>query len=165
MIYDVTIDGKSYRLELERADRGWRCRLDGCEVELDAVLARRDVLSVLIGGRAYEVKRERTATDMHLWVGSARYSAELRDPRSLRSRKDTDHAATRVDQTGSAGVGGADHGQSRSNCGQAGATQVDANTIRVPAASVTNQLQITGGAGDDHFVIDATGGCLGQLVA
>jgi len=87
MIYDVTIDGKNYRLELERAERGWHCRLDGREIQMDAVLARRDVLSVLIEGKAYEIKRERTATDLHLWVGDVRYSAELRDPRSLRSRK------------------------------------------------------------------------------
>ncbi len=88
MVYDVTIDGKRYRLELDRAGECWQCRLDGREIEIDAVLARRDVLSVLIDGKAYEIKRERTATDMHLWVGSARYAAELRDPRSLRSRKD-----------------------------------------------------------------------------
>ncbi len=88
MVYDVTIDGKSYRLELERAGGRWQCRLDGREVQIDAVLTRRDVLSVLIEGRAYEIKRERTATDMHLWVGSASYAAELRDPRSLRRRKD-----------------------------------------------------------------------------
>ncbi len=88
MVYDVTIDGKSYRLELERAGGRWQCRLDGREVQIDAVLTRRDVLSVLIEGKAYEIKRERTATDMHLWVGSASYAAELRDPRSLRSRKD-----------------------------------------------------------------------------
>jgi len=87
MVYDVTINGKDYRLELERVDTGWRCRLDGREVQIDATLARRDVLSVLIGGKAYEIKREYTATDLHLWVGSARYSAELRDPRSLRSRR------------------------------------------------------------------------------
>jgi biotin carboxyl carrier protein len=87
MVYDVTIDGKDYRLELERAEAGWRCRLDGREIQMDAVLARRDVLSVLIGGKAYEIKREHTATDMHLWVGSVRYLAELRDPRSLRARR------------------------------------------------------------------------------
>ena len=87
MIYDVTIDGKNYRLELERAETGWRCRLDGRDVQMNAVLARRDVISLLIGGKAYEIKRERTATDMHLWVGSVRYLAELRDPRSLRSRR------------------------------------------------------------------------------
>jgi biotin carboxyl carrier protein len=88
MIYDVTIDGKGYRLELHRADAGWQCRLDGREVQIDAVLTHRDVLSVLVGDKAYEIKRERTATDLHLWVGSARYLAELRDPRSLRSRRD-----------------------------------------------------------------------------
>jgi len=87
MIYDITIDGKNYRLELERPGGCWRCRLDGQEVEMDAVLARRDVLSILLGGKAYEIKRERTATDTHLWVGSARYAVELRDPRSLRSRR------------------------------------------------------------------------------
>jgi biotin carboxyl carrier protein len=88
MIYDVTIDGKSYRLELERRAGRWPCRLDGRAIQIDAVLTRRDVLSVLIDGKAYEIKRERTATGMHLWVGSARYAAELPDPRSLRSRKD-----------------------------------------------------------------------------
>src|SRR5277367_6513151 len=87
MIYDVTVNGKDHRLELERDDAGWRCRLDGREVQMDAVLARRDVLSILIGGKAYEIKQERTASDMHLWVGNVRYAVELRDPRSLRSRK------------------------------------------------------------------------------
>jgi len=87
MLYDITIDGKNYRLELDRSDGRWRCRLDGQEFQMDAVLARRDVLSILLGGKAYEIKRERTATDIHLWVGSARYAAELRDPRSLRSRR------------------------------------------------------------------------------
>jgi biotin carboxyl carrier protein len=87
MVYDVIIDDKKYHLELRLADGQWHCRLDGREVTVDAVLARRDVLSLLIEGRSYEIKREATATDMHLWVGSARYSAELRDPRSLRGRK------------------------------------------------------------------------------
>jgi biotin carboxyl carrier protein len=87
MIYDINIDGKSYRLELERGEKGWRCRLDGREVEMDAVLTRPDVLSVIIEGKAYEIKREKTAVDLHLWVGPVRYAAEVRDPRSLRSRK------------------------------------------------------------------------------
>jgi len=90
MIYDVIIDGKGYRLEVEWSEAGWRCRLDGREIQMDAVLARRDVLSVLIGGKAYEVKREHTATGMHLWVGSDRYLAEVRDPRSLRGRRGGD---------------------------------------------------------------------------
>jgi biotin carboxyl carrier protein len=90
MTYDVTIDGKDYRLELDRVDGRWACRVNGDAVEIDAVLARRDVLSILIGGKAYEIKRERTPVDMHLWVGSVRYAVQLRDPRSLRSRASAD---------------------------------------------------------------------------
>jgi biotin carboxyl carrier protein len=86
MLYDVTIDGKNYRLELERAEGRWSCRLDGREVEIDAVLARPDVLSLRIGNQAYEIKSERVGNDWHLWVGGARFASEVRDPRSLRSR-------------------------------------------------------------------------------
>ncbi len=87
MTYDVTIDGKAHRVELVRLAGGWDCRLDGREVRLDAVLTRHNVLSLLIDGISYEVKRELTASDLHLWVRGARYGVELHDPRSLRSRK------------------------------------------------------------------------------
>jgi biotin carboxyl carrier protein len=87
MVYDVIVSGKPHRLELERAEGAWQCRLDGKDIRVDAVLARRDVLSLLIDGQAYEVKREQTATDLHMWVGSARFAVELHDPRSLRSRQ------------------------------------------------------------------------------
>jgi biotin carboxyl carrier protein len=93
MIYDVSIDGKGYRLELSRPDGKWLCHLDGREVQVDAVLARRDVLSLLIDGKAYEIKRETTALDMHLWVGSVRYATEIRDPRSLQGRKESGDTA------------------------------------------------------------------------
>jgi len=86
MTYDVTIDGKRYRLELNRADGRWSCRLDGREVEVDAMLARPDVLSLRIGNQAYEVKCERVASDLHLWVGSERFAVQVRDPRSWRGR-------------------------------------------------------------------------------
>jgi biotin carboxyl carrier protein len=89
MTYDVAIDGKNYRLELERSEGRWSCRLDGRAIEVDAVLARPDVLSLRIGNKAYEVKCERVGSDQHLWVGSVRYSAEVRDPRSFRGRART----------------------------------------------------------------------------
>ena len=87
MVYDVIVGGKPHRLELEKNEAGWKCRFDGAEVHVDAVLPRRDVLSLLVDGQAFEVKREQTATDLHMWVGSARFAVELRDPRSLRARK------------------------------------------------------------------------------
>ncbi len=89
MLYDVTIDGKNYRLDLHRAEGRWSCQLDGRELEVDAVLARPDVLSLRIGNMAFEVKSERVADDLHLWVGSTRFAVEVRDPRSLRGRTRT----------------------------------------------------------------------------
>jgi biotin carboxyl carrier protein len=86
MTYDVVIDGKNYRLELNQAEGRWSCRLNGREIEVDAVLARPDVISLRIGNKAYEVKCERVGGEMHIWVGSLRYAAEVRDPRSLRWR-------------------------------------------------------------------------------
>ena len=86
MLYDITIDGKKYRLDLNRADGRWSCRLDGRDFEIDAILTRPDVLSLRIGNLAYEVKSERLANDLHLWVGSTCFAVEVRDPRSLRGR-------------------------------------------------------------------------------
>jgi biotin carboxyl carrier protein len=96
MTYDITIDGKHYRLDLNRADGLWSCQVDGRKVEIDAVLVRPDVLSLRIGNLAYEVKCERVAGAMHLWVGSQRYAVEVRDPRSLRGRvRDVDEQGPR----------------------------------------------------------------------
>ena len=86
MTYDIAIDGNHHRLELDHVEGGWTCRLDGREIAVDAVLARPDVLSLRMDNKAYEVKCERVGGDMHLWVGSVRYAAEVRDPRSLRGR-------------------------------------------------------------------------------
>jgi biotin carboxyl carrier protein len=98
MTYEISIDGKNYRLELSQTEGRWTCRLDGREIEVDAVLARPDVISLRLGNKAYEVKCERVGSDLHLWVGSVRYQAEVRDPRSLRSRARAidDHGARKL---------------------------------------------------------------------
>ena len=88
MLYEVTIDGKNHHLQLDLVDGGWRCRLDGLLVTVDAALNRPNVLSVLMNGKSYDLKRELTATGMNIWVGSVRYRTQIRDPRSLRGRKD-----------------------------------------------------------------------------
>jgi biotin carboxyl carrier protein len=87
MTYEISVEGKNYQLELKKGERGWECVLDGQKIEVDAVIARPNVMSIIIGGTAYEVKRERTASDTHLWVKSARFAVDVRDPRSLRSRR------------------------------------------------------------------------------
>src|SRR5437016_5455763 len=87
MVYNVTIDGAEHRLDLDLADGKGRCLLDGREVQMDAVLAAPDVLSLVIDGKAYEIKRERVEGDSRVWVGDQPYVAEVRDPRSLRGRR------------------------------------------------------------------------------
>jgi biotin carboxyl carrier protein len=93
MVFDVDVlmgdatGRKSHQLLLEKAAGGWECRFDGETVSLDAVLTRRDVLSLLVDGRAYEIKREQTASDLRIWIGTECFAIELRDPRSLRSRQ------------------------------------------------------------------------------
>jgi biotin carboxyl carrier protein len=93
MTYEVIVgDGarnKPHRLELKKTDAGWECRLDGRAIQVDAIMPRRDVLSLIIDGRSYEIKREQTATDLYLWVEGTPFVVELRDPRSLRSRQKT----------------------------------------------------------------------------
>ena len=98
MIYDISIDGKNRRLELSRDDGRWNCHLEGKQIEVDAVLARPDILSLRIGNRAYEVKCERVGIDLHLWVGSVRFAAKVRDPRSLRGRSSSvdDHGPRKL---------------------------------------------------------------------
>jgi len=87
MTYEVSIDGKNHRLDLIKVDGRWECTLDGEKINVDAVIARPNVMSLIVDGQAFEVKREQSATDLHLWVKNARFAVDVRDPRSLRSRR------------------------------------------------------------------------------
>ena len=88
MIYEVLIDGVAHKVDLEKAETTRNCRVDEHECESDASLTARDVLSILVGGKAYEAKREYSLSgETHVIIGSERFAAEVRDPRSLRSRK------------------------------------------------------------------------------
>ncbi|MGC2109792.1 MAG: biotin/lipoyl-containing protein [Candidatus Korobacteraceae bacterium] len=88
MTYDVVVDGKTHQVELTRGEKMWTCKVDGQDIEVDAALTARDVLSVLVGGKAYEIKRERSLQgELHMVIGSARYAVDVQDPRSLRTRR------------------------------------------------------------------------------
>jgi biotin carboxyl carrier protein len=88
MTYDVIINGNTHRVELTKLDTTWLCKVDDSVMEVDAAFTARDVISILLGGKQYEVKRERSLSgETHMIVGSARYSADVQDPRSLRTRR------------------------------------------------------------------------------
>lgn len=86
MTYDIAIDAKRHRLELDHDENGWSCRIDGRPIEVDAVLVCPNLLSLCVGAKVYEVKCSPFGGEVYLWVGSARFAAEVSDPRSLRSR-------------------------------------------------------------------------------
>src|SRR6266481_5232218 len=90
MIYEVTIADKTHLVELVRSGSNWLCKLDGHSFPLDAVAVQNNVLSVLVEGKSYEVKQEITGADLNVVVGHERFSASVRDPRSLRSRRRVD---------------------------------------------------------------------------
>ena len=87
MTYEVMVDGKAHKVELAQVDGRLECKLDGLAVDIDAQMTARDVLSLLINGKSYEIKRAIGPTDTHMVVGLARYETEVRDPRSFRARK------------------------------------------------------------------------------
>ena len=80
MIYEITVGERTYPVEVRREGEWWLCRVDGREWKVSALLPRPDVLSMVIEGAHYDVRRERTALGTNVWIGGARYSVEARDP-------------------------------------------------------------------------------------
>lgn len=93
MLYNVTIDGRDYRVELTRDQGRWRARVNGEEVELDAVQPEPEVLSLVVGGRALEIRRQRSDAGTYIVFEGAAHAAEVRDPRSLRARRSASDSA------------------------------------------------------------------------
>jgi biotin carboxyl carrier protein len=86
MIYEVTIAQKTYRVELVRSGEQWSCRLNGHDFPLDVAAAQDGALSLLAKGKSYEVRQESIGAETNIVVGHDRFSVQVRDPRSLRSR-------------------------------------------------------------------------------
>lgn len=101
MPYNIDIDGKQYRLQLDRHDgSNWGCRIDDkhTSLDVDARLIRPNVLSLVVGDSVYEIRRDPSniqmrGAQMRLWIRNAAYLAEVRDPRALQSRSRSSAAA------------------------------------------------------------------------
>jgi biotin carboxyl carrier protein len=89
MLYNVTIDGTLFRVDLDwdpASGRG-HCLVNGREVQINAAPAQSHVLSVVIEGKVYRIVQERLGSDSRIWVGDLCYTAGVADPKSLRGRK------------------------------------------------------------------------------
>lgn len=86
MIFDVTVNGRDYRVELEQAATGnWDGHVNGEEVAVNATTTSAGVLSILIGGESYEIVAN--LAQQQIAIQGVRYSVEVRDPRSWRTRR------------------------------------------------------------------------------
>jgi biotin carboxyl carrier protein len=87
MRYDVGLGGRIYRLELRKKDEEWECRLDGREILVQAAQVSENTLSILIGGKSFEVRHE--ASGAAVFIRGTRYEVSVEDPRSWRGRRGT----------------------------------------------------------------------------
>jgi biotin carboxyl carrier protein len=94
MTYEVIVtgtDGKAqtFQVELIRGkDQQLFCKIDGQAINgLDARFNERDVLSLLLDGRSHEVRRDASASQQRIVIGEESFAYEVRDPRSLGSRR------------------------------------------------------------------------------
>jgi biotin carboxyl carrier protein len=87
VIYEVIIQGKTRRVELLRTGSGWQLKLDGKAFPADVGFPQPGVLSILVDGKSYEVKQQVASGETSIVIGQERFSAVVRDPRSLASRR------------------------------------------------------------------------------
>jgi biotin carboxyl carrier protein len=90
MIYEVIVGASTFRVELTAVNGSWRCRLADAggamqELEIDAQLSAGDVLSLLVSGRSYEVRRDTQSSE--IIIQGQHFPVEVRDLRSLRGRR------------------------------------------------------------------------------
>lgn len=83
MVYEIAIAGETHRLELEGTEKGWACRLDGSAVDIDCAPIGPDLLSIVLNGKSYQIRREGN----QIFVGHHAYEVSVADPRSWRGRR------------------------------------------------------------------------------
>jgi biotin carboxyl carrier protein len=87
MIYEVALDGQKHRVEITQREGSLLITVDGKEIHPDVANPEPDVLSVVLDGRSYEIKRQVTPTGTRILIGDAVFDVEVSDPRSFRQRK------------------------------------------------------------------------------
>lgn len=93
MKLEVHIGGPSdreqvtHRVEIAREGNRVRARIDAREIEADAVEVAPGAYSILLDGRAFEVRVEPHAHGLRIHAGGEEFSAEVLDPRAWRARR------------------------------------------------------------------------------
>jgi biotin carboxyl carrier protein len=100
MKVDMLIEGCRRTVEASQPGERWRWRLDGREVEADALEISPGLFSVVIDGASVEVRIEPKGSDLRVLAGGLEYSASIQDLRELkRNRTGAAEAAGRQSVT------------------------------------------------------------------
>jgi biotin carboxyl carrier protein len=93
MTYEVTITARggkqqTFEVELSRdKEQHLICKVNGKPLAaLDARQNERDVLSLLLGNRSFEARRD-SGAEQRIVIGDESFTYEIRDPRSLGARR------------------------------------------------------------------------------
>ena len=104
MIYEIVVTGRggssqTFRVELETSGGAasatstgqpkFAGKVNGQPIgsELTAMMLEGAVLSLLIDGKSYEIRRDQQGQQVEIHVGDEKFLVEVRDPRSLRARR------------------------------------------------------------------------------
>ncbi len=86
MNLEIQIGGRLRRLELERDGNRLRCCVDGRTLEADAVYVAPGVYSILLEGRALEVRVHAAHDGLHIFANNEEHVARVHDLRSWRGK-------------------------------------------------------------------------------
>ncbi len=87
MILDVRIGGRTRCVEVERQGSRLRVQLDGGALEADAVEVAPGTYSILLEGRALEVRVQPAGDAVRVHAGGEEFLAEVLDPRAWRGKR------------------------------------------------------------------------------
>ncbi len=86
MQFEVTIAGRTERVEVRRGPDGWECRVNGELLPADIAEVRPGVFSVLLEGCAFEMQVERDNEHYRIQSRGVELVATVADPRRWRRR-------------------------------------------------------------------------------
>ena len=87
MTYLVTINGVEHRVQLTPGDSRFRCTVAGRTIEVDIAATARDTQSLLVEGRAWEIRSDVVGGEAYIVLNGRRFACEVRDPRQRTGRR------------------------------------------------------------------------------
>jgi biotin carboxyl carrier protein len=87
MKIDVTLQDRKHTLELTHPGERPRWKIDGRELEADALEISPGVYSVIIDGKSFEVQVHKISTGLRVAANGYEYSAAVENPRALKKNR------------------------------------------------------------------------------